>query len=470
MMKIKLLVAALLSALALCGSAYADTQPLSSTSWQVVSYNNGKQAISSVIVGSSITAYFGPDGTLYGSAGCNDYTTSYSTTGDAITIKPAAATRKMCVNPEGVMDQETAFLNALDQAARFNMRDDILELYYPDGNLAVSLKSIAQDRTAVFRSGKIDALIETHGPDELYMTIEGKTYHMVSAISASGARYVERGDTRTEFWNKGDMATITVKGKKYPDEFRLVKDTLGEDELYVTIDGETFVMKRVPAASGAKYEAVDDPSTVFWSKGRNASLTVRGREYSKYVLIRNSPREDELFLSVDGENFLLKRVPAASGAKYEATGDPTTYFWSKGDTATLVVRGQEYMGYDAPKPTERPTTPQAESQTLPTGVEWRVTSIAGTAVIPGSTVTIRFDKDGRLNGKASINGYMSSWLLAGDRILINGAASTMMAGPPELMNQEQHFLSTLEKVRRYEIRGGDLVLSTNDGEEIVAAR
>jgi membrane-bound inhibitor of C-type lysozyme len=33
-------------------------------------------------------------------------------------------------------------------------------------------------------------------------------------------------------------------------------------------------------------------------------------------------------------------VRAASGAKYEAEGDPATTFWSKGDKATLTIRGQ----------------------------------------------------------------------------------------------------------------------------------
>lgn len=466
-MKIRILATALLLALAVCGGAHANQEPLSGTSWQVLSYNNGKQAIASVIAGTTVTAYFGPDGTLYGSAGCNDYTTSYSTTGDRITIKPAAVTRKMCMKPEGVMDQETAFLNAMERAARFSLRDDILELYYADGNLAASLKSLAQDKTMFFRSGKVDAFIEMNGPDELYMTIESKTYHMVRAASASGARYVERGDTRTEFWNKGDVATITIKGKKYPEEFRLAKNAQGDDELYVTIDGETFVMRRVVSASGAKYEAVDDPTTVFWSKGRNATLTVRGREYSKYVLIRNSPREDELFLSVDGENFLLKRAPAASGAKYEAQGDPTTYFWSKGDTATLVIRGKEYLGYDTPESNEAASATPAPQEAL-TGIEWRVTHIAGVAVQPGSTVTIRFDKNGRLGGKATINSYNAPWLQAGDRLLIMNAASTMMAGPPELMDQEQRFLQTLSKVREFEVRGSELILRTNTGEEIVA--
>ena len=84
-----------------------------------MSYNNGNQAVVGIIDGTTITAVFGEDGSLTGSAGCNNYTTSYTVDGDAITIGPAASTRKMCVEPEGVMEQEMAYLTALTTAATY---------------------------------------------------------------------------------------------------------------------------------------------------------------------------------------------------------------------------------------------------------------------------------------------------------------------------------------------------------------
>jgi len=45
---------------------------LAGSSWQIMGYNNGKQAVVSVIIGTEITANFGEDGTLSGSAGCNN--------------------------------------------------------------------------------------------------------------------------------------------------------------------------------------------------------------------------------------------------------------------------------------------------------------------------------------------------------------------------------------------------------------
>ena len=113
-------------------------QPLTGVTWQAVSYNNGNQAVVGIIDGTTITAVFGEDGSLTGSAGCNNYTASYTVDGDAITIGPAASTRKMCVEPEGVMEQEMAYLTALTTAATYSIQGDQLELRTADGALVAS--------------------------------------------------------------------------------------------------------------------------------------------------------------------------------------------------------------------------------------------------------------------------------------------------------------------------------------------
>ena len=51
---------------------------------------------------------------------------------------------------------------------------------------------------------------------------------------------------------------------------------------------------------------------------------------------------DILNLVVDEVRYPLRQVVSASGARYEAVGDPTTTFWSKGERATLVVKGKAY--------------------------------------------------------------------------------------------------------------------------------
>ena len=91
------------------------------------------------VAGTRLTAVFGDDGTLVGSTGCNTYRSSYEMDGETIAIAPAAATRKYCEQPEGVMAQEAAFHQCLAAATRFSLDGDTLELLYPDGTIAIAL-------------------------------------------------------------------------------------------------------------------------------------------------------------------------------------------------------------------------------------------------------------------------------------------------------------------------------------------
>jgi len=115
----------------------SQSQDLSGTSWEVIGYNNGKQAITSVLAGSTITLDFASDGTLSGNSGCNSYNGSFTVTGKQITIGPLASTRMACADPAGVMEQESLYLAALGSAATYQIKDTGLELRTKDGALAV---------------------------------------------------------------------------------------------------------------------------------------------------------------------------------------------------------------------------------------------------------------------------------------------------------------------------------------------
>ena len=117
----------------------AQTQDLAGSNWEVIAYNNGKQAVVSVTVGTTITASFGKDGNLTGNAGCNDYNGPYKVNGNQITIGPLASTRKFCNDPAGVMDQEAQYLAALATAATYQIEGTVLELRTKDGALAAQL-------------------------------------------------------------------------------------------------------------------------------------------------------------------------------------------------------------------------------------------------------------------------------------------------------------------------------------------
>jgi heat shock protein HslJ len=117
----------------------AQTQALAGTSWDVLAYNNGKQAVVSALTETKLTAVFGKSGSLTGFAGCNDYNAGYKASAPMISIGPVASTRKHCEEPAGVSEQETSYLAALATAATYRVEGSQLELRTTDGALAVQL-------------------------------------------------------------------------------------------------------------------------------------------------------------------------------------------------------------------------------------------------------------------------------------------------------------------------------------------
>jgi heat shock protein HslJ len=77
-----------------------------------------------------------------GSAGCNNYFASYETEGETLAVGPAGSTRKMCAEPEGIMDQETAFLAALGSAATYEIKGDRLQVWDADGSRMLSFEAV----------------------------------------------------------------------------------------------------------------------------------------------------------------------------------------------------------------------------------------------------------------------------------------------------------------------------------------
>ena len=115
----------------------AVSQDLAGTEWRVTNYNNGREAVVSVIDGPELTAVFDETNTLAGSAGCNNYTAQYTAEDGSITIGPAASTRKFCAEPEGIMEQEQEFLAALESAAVYHIDGDNLEFRTAEDAMAV---------------------------------------------------------------------------------------------------------------------------------------------------------------------------------------------------------------------------------------------------------------------------------------------------------------------------------------------
>lgn len=111
---------------------------LEGVTWEVTGFNKGRQGVVSPVLGTALTLSF-RDGAVVGHSGCNTYRAGYTRDGNRLTIGPAAATRKAC-SAEGIMEQEQQFLAALQSAATWTIRGDVLDLYRADGGRALAAR------------------------------------------------------------------------------------------------------------------------------------------------------------------------------------------------------------------------------------------------------------------------------------------------------------------------------------------
>jgi len=119
---------------------FSPQPPLSLTgaAWQVLSVNNGRGAVTSVVPETQLDATFDERGIVSGSTGCNTYRGLYTVTGATIAFGSLSSTRRACPS-EAATAQEQAFLAALSASTRYELRGDRLTLRDDEGATQVDL-------------------------------------------------------------------------------------------------------------------------------------------------------------------------------------------------------------------------------------------------------------------------------------------------------------------------------------------
>jgi heat shock protein HslJ len=106
--------------------------------WVVTAFRQ-PDSVSSPLPGTKLTATFA-DGKLSGNAGCNPYTTTYRAERGTVEIAPLAAGEMLCDTPEGIMDQERTYLEALPAAASYELAGSNLTLLAADGTIVATFE------------------------------------------------------------------------------------------------------------------------------------------------------------------------------------------------------------------------------------------------------------------------------------------------------------------------------------------
>ena len=317
-------------------------------------------------------------------------------------------------------------------------------------------------------------------------------FAVILAISAGCAESPSSSAASPPQTSAGQQPSSSVK---YVCGDQPIEVTTADDKATVRVGRETFSMTRVVSASGAKYEGESDPSTMFWSKGDRATLSVRGETYPECVRA-DAPQDSQEVLRASGfepgwtveigpetmtvvTNYGEKRV-SASTPPAETSGGVTTYRLEN-EGVTVQVRNSlcedDATGMPHPKTVEVQLGDQTlqgcggEPKSLLTGDEWVVEELNGDGVVDGSRISLKFGEDGRISGMASCNSYSGPYTLTGERLTIGNVMATRKACAPALMDQESKFLDLLAKVQRFTIdETGALVLHTSEGGTILARR
>ena len=116
-------------------TACAGTDPLSDTTWNLVSYgaiDNQTPALPDIVA----TISFDADGNLNGNVGCNGFGGSARISGNKIATGPLMATEMYC---EATMDQEMAVLMLLNGELAFEIDGNTLTIFSEDGKSALHL-------------------------------------------------------------------------------------------------------------------------------------------------------------------------------------------------------------------------------------------------------------------------------------------------------------------------------------------
>ena len=104
---------------------------LDGTAWSLTAFTEDGTT-TSLLADTQITLSF-EDGQASGSAGCNSYFGPYTLEDGELHIGPVAITEMYCMSPEGVMEQETRFVDILTNVTLFERDADQLTLKTADG-------------------------------------------------------------------------------------------------------------------------------------------------------------------------------------------------------------------------------------------------------------------------------------------------------------------------------------------------
>lgn len=444
-----------------------EAQELADSTWEVINYNNGREAVVGLLPDTEITANFGVGGELTGNAGCNEYFTSYAVNGNAIEIGTPGTTFRFCPEPEGVMDQEFEFLNALQSAATYSIQANMLQMRTAADQLAlVMVRRIVVDlpepppepATPTGRVSGTQGLNVRSGPGTNFPVIglaragdEGEIigrsadgrWWAVSVPSAPGGI----GWVSVDFvlaTNAEDVPVIAAPPPPPPTPTRVPPPPTPTPLPAATATPSAEISLWADRTNISQGQC----ATLNWSVNNVQAVWVypRGEPYSRF------PRTGQ-------------------GSEVVCPNTTTTYEMRVLQRDGSTVFREVTIHVAVPQPT---ATPAPAPDPL-RGTRWEVINFnngaAITTLIPDTRITMDFGTDGQVTGNAGCNSYFGPYQASGNSITISqlGGTTRFCADPAGVMDQEAQFLSRLPSATNLRIDGNRLELTSAGGQIVVVA-
>lgn len=149
----------------------------------------------------------------------------------------------------------------------------------------------------------------------------------------------------------------------------------------------------------------------------------------------------------------LQPQPAASGSLFADPGNPATSLHMRGDTALLRVDGAELSECQSLRP-----------ETNFTEGVWNISAIEDRPTLFPSRTELVFFPDGRVSASVGCNRFIGGYRRHGGILSFGAIASTRMACPEGLSEQEARFAAVLARIDgyRFDPEAGRLSLTANE--------
>ncbi|MFO7662972.1 MAG: META domain-containing protein [Chloroflexota bacterium] len=405
----------------------AQSSDLADTAWEVVSYNNGREAVVGLIEGTEISANFGVDGDLTGNAGCNQYFGDITAGDGNITIGEIGTTDRFCAEPPGVMVQESEYLAALAGAATYDLLGNQLYLRTADDQLAVVMTRILAidlpEPAPAAPTGRVTApqgLNLRSGPGINFPVIGFARFGDEGEIVGRSA------DGR--WWAAAVPSTPGGVGWASAD---FVIATNAEDVPVLAVDPPLVIVPTTAPTPTPPPPPTATPAPVL-SFGADRTEINQGECTTLRWSVENI---QAVWVYPQGESY--ERFPrAGQGTEEVCPTATTTYEMRVLQRDGTVVFRQVTINVNG-------TAPDPLS-----GTRWEVVNYDNgrgglVTPLPGTRLTMEFGADGSLVGNGGCNNYTSAYRVNGNNITIDPPASTQQvcSEPEGIMEQEAEFLT-----------------------------